>query len=257
MSKLSFETLDFRMDEGILELRINRPSQRNSLNLKAMLELQSAFRMADGDEGVRLIILCGQAASWCTGVDPVHLADIAHLPVNDQLVDSSQLIDVLLSVQQVRKPVIAAIEGQVRNEGVGLAAVADIAIAAQGSTYACLEVTQHSMPALQAVFLQQRVNGAMARRMLLTGLELTADQALAAGLVAETCPAGQAETTAWKLARTLLERCDPGAMELTKRFLKDTAALPQREALIFATKMMAHLRSTPAYKNAVEERSKE
>ena len=111
------------------------------------------------------------------------------------------------------KPLIAAVNGAALAGGCGIATLCDFTLAAADSTFGYTEVRVGFMPALVSLFLERQVGEKIARDLLLTGRVLSADEALALGLVTSVVPGAELLSTARDLATTLITN-SPGACRL-------------------------------------------
>ena len=121
--------------DGVLRIRFNRPEVLNAFDASATLELLSLIRGADADDSVRAVLLTGSGRAFSSGADigaPISESD-------DRSVIETELREVsgplILALRQLRKPVIAAINGPAAGIGCSIALASDLVVAAQSAFF--------------------------------------------------------------------------------------------------------------------------
>jgi len=178
------ETLLVERGEGVGWLTLNRPDQRNAIDLVMRAALPVAIADLDADPDVRVIVLTGAGPAFCAGVD---LKEGAPRAEGHPLADAPA--SVAAPLDAVRTPVIAAINGPAVGGGFEMALACDIRIAAQRARFALTELRIGSMPGSGGIQrLARAVPAAVAARIVLTGEAVDAAEALRVGLVSEVVP---------------------------------------------------------------------
>jgi methylglutaconyl-CoA hydratase len=126
---------------------------------------------------------------------------------------------------------VAAVHGAAVAGGCGLATACDFVIAEPAARFAYPEVKIGFVAALVMTFLTRRVPGHVARKMLLDPETMSAEQALALGLVDEVVPEGQAMGRALSLARSICSKASPAALAATKALLNEVSGMDWRAGL--------------------------
>jgi enoyl-CoA hydratase/carnithine racemase len=182
-------------------LWLDRPERRNALNAAMLHGLEQAFRALAADETVRAVVLAARGRGFCAGLD---LGWLNTLMAGDMAAEVEQLAGMLAAVDACPQPLIAAVQGAAIGGGLLLAMAADFCLAAPEATFSGPEVELGIFPALGLVpRLERRVGLAAARRLLLLGERLDADEALRLGLVYRVVPAGALVDEAGALAERL------------------------------------------------------
>jgi len=170
-----------------------------------MHALVSAASDADSDPAIRAIIItggdcgAGRAPAFAAGADVRELA--AHSYASSV---STRLLDGWRALRHVRVPIIAAVEGFALGGGCELAAACDVVVAGAGASFGQPEVGLGVVPGMGATQrLPRAVGKAVAMDLILTGRRLTAQEALAAGLVSRVVPAGRALEEAASIAAAI------------------------------------------------------
>ncbi len=237
-----FITLEVRQRVGIITL--NRPDKRNALNFVVIEELKTAFTLLETDPNAKLILLRANGQAFCAGADLDYLQKLQGFGPQENLADSTHLMELYQQIYRCRKLVVAQIEGHAIAGGCGLATVCDLAYAVPEAKFGYTEVKIGFIPALVMVILQRKLGDGRARQLLLTGDLIAAERAAHIGLITEVVPKAEIAEYVWAQLQRLAVENAAGSIELTKRMLADVATLPLDDALRFAAKMNAHARAT-------------
>lgn len=166
---------------GVGWVTLDRPDQRNAIDLAMRAALPIAFGELDADPAIRVIVLTGAGTAFCAGVDLKEGAPRAEgHPLTDAPASVAAPLDAL------RKPVIAAVNGPAVGGGFEMALASDIRIASERARFALTELRLGSMPGSGGIQrLARAVPAAVAASMVLTAEAMDADEALRVGLVSE------------------------------------------------------------------------
>jgi E-phenylitaconyl-CoA hydratase len=218
-------TLDIKHEGNVACVTLNRPEKRNAVDDATRDALATAFAGFDEDAAIRVVIFTGAGTAFCAGVD---LATPGNVPAHAASVATPVVTRPRLSapLDAFSKPVIAALNGVAVGGGLELALACDIRIAATGARFGLPEVRIGSVPGSGGT---QRLAGAVGRslaaQMLFTGETITAEQALAAGLVSEVLAPEALMERAWTLARTVAANA-PLSLVAIKKALRVATDLP-------------------------------
>ena len=199
---MTFENLLLERDGAVAIVTLNRPKVLNALNHQTLAELSACMASLKADEGVRAIILTGSGEkSFVAGADINELA--TQSPVEGQAhARRGQLI--LDAIEQLGKPVIAAVNGFALGGGCELAMACTIRLAADSARFGQPEINLGLMPGYAgSQRLPRLVGKGIAMEMLLTGDMVGAQRAYEIGLVNRVVPAAELMTEARALAQTL------------------------------------------------------
>ena len=228
---------------------LNDPATRNALTDEVVAALRQACERAAADNSLRFVVLQGSGGAFCAGGSlggfaasigqalPAGQAD----PLIAMNAGFGALLTALCALPQM---LLVAVDGPAMGGGLGLVCCADFVLAAPSAVFAAPEVTLGVVPAQIAVFVHRRLGDRAARRLLLSGEKLSADQALALGLVDEVATDLQAAVTQ---RISVMRRAAPGAVAHTKALLcmlnmPVAHDLPAQAAI----KFVANLRSPEA-----------
>jgi len=166
-------------DGDVLRVTLARPERRNAFDAQLIADLTEAF--ADvGD--VRAVVLAGEGETFCAGADIDWQRSAIDLSYEDNVEDALKLYRMCETIDRCPAPVVARIQGFALGGGSGLAACADIAVAASDATFGFTEVKLGIVPAVISPFVLPKI-GQHARRYFLTGERFDARTALRIGLV--------------------------------------------------------------------------
>jgi len=202
----------FEVADKVAIVTLDRPESRNAMNRPLVEGVLNAFHRAESDPEVRVIILTGADPVFCAGADLKELA-AAGVQETEARVDLSA--DLYSAAQALSKPVIGAINGHALAGGFGLAMSCDLLIASDHAEFGLPESQRGLVAALVMVSLSRLVSPRHAMDLLLTGRRVSAQEALALGLVNEICPKDGVLRRARELA-DLLASYDPTALGITK-----------------------------------------
>lgn len=173
-------TIEIRDNIGILTL--NRPEKHNAINDEMGDALDACSELLYEDSAARVILLCGNGPSFCTGRDVSVLGRRAKQESDFDFVRKFQ--DRRLRQLDCPKPLIAAIQGHVIGGGLEFALAADMRVAASDLTLSLPEINYGLLPDTGGTVLLTSLAGpSKAKYLVLSGKSIAADQALAWGIV--------------------------------------------------------------------------
>jgi methylglutaconyl-CoA hydratase len=216
---------------AVRTLTLDSPHNRNALSSRLLNELADGLRDATADPQVRVIVITGAGSVFCSGAD---------LTERNAAV-TSRMPEILTTIRASGVPVIARVNGHTRAGGLGIIAVADLAVAPRGATFAFTEVRVGVAPAMILVPALSVVDRRFLTRMVLTGERFGADEAIAAGLLSEAVD-DEAGLDRWvtDVVDSVLKSA-PGAVAATKALTVELAAMEWSVALDAAQRRSAEL----------------
>ena len=215
------ELVRYEAGGEVATVTLDSPHNRNALSAQLVAELSARLSEAGADEGVRAVVLTHTGRVFCAG------ADLAAAGTGS-LGDSGAAIMALLRlIVELPKPVIARIAGHVRAGGMGIVGACDLAVAADGASFAFTEARIGVTPAMISLTTLDIMDPRRAARYYLTGETFGAPAAERLGLITAACAAGELDGVVGGLVAQVRETSPQGAAE-TKKLL--TAARRQRLA---------------------------
>ncbi len=221
-------------------ITLNTPESRNALSAPLVRELGARLRSAVDDSEVRVIVITGSGPAFCAGAD---LKGGADAPGSREGVQNPY-IDVIRTLWEGPKPVIAAVNGHAFGGGIGLVAAADIAIAVEGARFAFSEVRVGVIPAMISVVVLPKLGVQQTMRLFLTGARFDAAEALRYQLVHRVVPGEQLRAAVQEEIDQILLG-GPIAVSEAKHLVRTVSRLPLDEAFRYAEKKVAGLFASP------------
>ena len=207
------------LEEGALYVSLNRPQQRNALNQALVRELSALFdalTLAPPPE-IRVVVLRGEGEHFCAGGD---VRDMSGASPEELKKMNRAFGSLLQQLTACPLPIIAALEGVVMGGGVGLACAADLSLSLEGVRFKLPEVSLGLTPAQITPFVVRKVGVSVTKRLALTGVELSGEQAQACGLVDEHHLTRATYKEALEALIMSLKRGAPRALGLTKQLIE-------------------------------------
>jgi len=229
---------------AVLTLTLDRPEKRNALSPELVTALDDALAAAGADDSVRVVVLTGAGTAFSAGADLDALRAMQSATPEENLADSQRLAHLFERIYRLPKPVVARVAGAAVAGGCGLAAVCDIAIAADDARFGFTEVRIGFVPAIVSVFLVRKLGEATLRELCLRGHLIRADEAVRIGLITRAVPAVLLDAEVGSLAAEMAAETSPTAIRLTKALLADIPGLGLKEALELAAGANAGARAT-------------
>jgi methylglutaconyl-CoA hydratase len=218
-------------DRGLATLTLDSPANRNALSAALIADLRVGLAAATADDTVRVVLLTHTGPVFCSGAD---LKETATAGSGD--LPAVRLGDVLASVWECPKPVVARIGGPARAGGLGLVAAADIAICAHDVTFAFTEVRLGVVPAIISATVLRRLSPRAATELYLTGDPFDAERAAAIGLVSEVVARTDIDDVVARRVASLL-RGGPQALVAAKALTRRTLSVNIRDDLADLTEL--------------------
>lgn len=228
--------------QSVAIVTVQRPKVLNALNSQTLDELRRVVLDLKRDEGVRVVILTGQGGtSFVAGADIDELAVQTPISGRELALVGQHVFDL---IENMGKPVIAAINGFALGGGCELAMACTIRIAADSAKLGQPEIRLGIMPGYAgSQRLPRLVGKGRALELLLTGAMIGADEALRIGLVSRVVPAADLMAEARKLAGELA-RNPPIAMRYIIDAVNKGFEMPYAEAAIYEATLFGLLAST-------------
>ena len=230
----SWETVLYDVDDGIATVTLNRPERMNAWNAQLAAELSQALDTADADDDVRAVVLTGAGRAFCAG------ADLEAGGSTFDRRDGNRGDDQPLRLPyQLRKPVVAAINGAAVGVGITYPLLADLRFVAADAKISFAFVRRGMIPELASHALLPRVLGlSNAADLLLSGRMISGTEAAAMGLASAALPAAEVLPAAVERAREFTLAA-PVSVAIGKRLiwenlLPDMKATTAKEEPLFA-----------------------
>jgi methylglutaconyl-CoA hydratase len=222
----------YQIQDHIARITLNDPDQRNAFTYAMVSDLIAALRQAEADDSVRVVLLAAAGKHFSAGGNLREFAAEIDQPAFYHW-QSGALWEELFSLPpQMTKPVVAAVQGYALAGGCALAALCDLAVAADEAQFGMTEIKIGLFPLVVLPALRRAVGDKKALELSLTGAIFDAQEALRIGLVNRVAPGAELEESALALARELAEKSRE-ALHLGKRLFWDTAGMTYAQALSY------------------------
>jgi len=222
---MSYAEILLEIADGVAVVTLNRPERMNAYTPTMGRELADAFAACDADDAVRAIVVTGAGRAFCAGADLARggasfdreaAAEYQETPPDRPWAKPRRAI----APWDVRKPIIAAINGAAVGVGATLPMQWDIRLAAESARIGFVFVRRGVVPEALSTWTVARLVGmARAAEVLLTGRILDAREALAFGLVSRVVPDAELLPTARALAAEIARDTAPVSVAITKWLL--------------------------------------
>ncbi len=220
------------VEDGVAWIKLNRPDQLNALSAEVISGLVAALDAVEHDDAVRVVVITGEGRAFSAGGDLKEF--LKRLEGGEHRAFARQLrraMDTFLRIEQMPKPVIAAVNGVTVAGGLELMLCCDIVIAADVAVIGDGHLKYGVLPGSgSSVRLPRKLPVNIAKRLLLTGELVPAAQLMQWGLINEVVPASDLEATVSALARDMA-KLSPLGLAWIKQLVADGLEQPLEAAL--------------------------
>jgi len=214
---MNYSEIQLTVDDGIATVTLNRPEVMNSWRQQTARELGHVMDLLDNDDAVRAVVVTGAGKAFCAGADLS--GDVAFETGEAEETRRDALAFPAVMPWQIRKPVIAAINGHAIGVGITYAMNCDIRLVAEEAKIQFAFVRRGITPELSSHVLVARIAGlSRAADLLLTGRMIRGRELAEMGLASRALPAGEVLPAALEFAREFHEAA-PVSVAISKRLL--------------------------------------
>ncbi len=224
------EVVLYSVEGSVARITLNRPEKRNALNDAVIAGLKQHLKRAAADKNVRVIVIDGAGKDFCSGADLSALQKIAGASVAENSEDARSLLELFLLIRALQVPVVAAVTGRALAGGCGLATACDLVLASASARFGYPEVKIGFVPAMVMAILRRNVSEKRAFELITRGAEISAEQAMAFGLVNQVFADESFDADVRAYTREF-EKMSASAMGLTKTLLYQMDGLAFPESL--------------------------
>lgn len=213
---MAYEHILTETDQKIGIVKINRPDVLNAVNIETILELEDAVKGFAGDKDITVIVITGEGKSFVSGSDISRLATMDSLAAREY----SQIGQRVLSyIENVEKPIIAAVNGYALGSGCELAMACDMRIASEKAKFGQPEVKLGLIPGHAGTQRLARLVGiGKAKELIFTGELIDAHEALRIGLANKVVPPEKLMEETKAMAQKIIS-AGPTAVRVAKTVL--------------------------------------
>jgi enoyl-CoA hydratase/carnithine racemase len=228
------QELIVEIKDEIAYLTLNRPQKRNALSRDLLCELEAALSRLATDRTIRAVVLGARGTVFCAGHDLGEMTGGTEASYRELFALCSR---VMLGLRRLPQPVIARVHGVATAAGCQLVAACDLAVAAESATFATPGVRIGLFCTTPMVPLVRAIPPKAALEMLLTGQPISAERALALGLVNRVVPSAQLDNAVSEYLAAI-RAASPLVVQLGKTVFYDLLALDEETAYDRATAVM-------------------
>jgi len=249
MSK-PYETIKIEREENIVWITLNRPHRLNAFNDVLIEELSEALDTVENDPSVRCVIITGEGdRAFSAGADITAFPKATPVKAEEFARGGQKVFS---KIEEMSKPVIAAINGYALGGGLELALACDFRIASEHAELGSPEINLGIIPGWGGTQRLVRTVGLRnAKKLVMLGERIKADEALKMGLIDKVVPFEKLREEAKALAKKLAEG-PPIAMKYAKHALNFGSQVPLDIGLRLEATLMALLFSTQDIKRGIE-----
>ena len=223
--------------EGVTLLTLNRPDSLNAMNHELVADVHHALDELDADHSCRVVVLTGAGRAFCAGLD---LKGSGAAPNTDGvgraqagMLSQQHIATLYTHMRQVRKPIIAAVNGAAAGGGLAFALASDIRVAAESARFnvAFVKIGLSGCDVGVSYLLPRLIGASKAFEMMLTGRFVLADEASRIGLVSRVVPDGQVVDAAMEIADQIIGN-SPFGVWMTKEVMWSNLEVGSMQAAI-------------------------
>jgi enoyl-CoA hydratase/carnithine racemase len=193
------------VEEGpILRVTLFNPARRNAIGPQMVNELLYAIEDAHANEDIRLIVVTGDGTSFCAGGDFSQMTGGG--PEGPALPPKGDYVDLLFAMLRTEKPIVARVNGPAMGGGLGLVAASTFAVAESDAMLGTPEINVGLFPMMIMAVLARVMPRRQLLDMMILGKRLSADEALAAGLLTRVASADALDFAVGEITDGILKK---------------------------------------------------
>lgn len=219
----------------IARVTLDRPDRRNPLSLQMMREATAAIRELGADPGCGVVVITGSGPALSAGHE---IGEMVDRTLDQEREVFATCVELMESIQDIRQPVIAEVQGHAIAAGCQLVATCDLAVAVDTARFGTPGVNIGLFCSTPMVAVSRNIGRKRALQMLLTGETIDAATAVEWGLVNESVPAERLRARVDELA-TGIAGASPLTLEIGKQAFYRQIDLPQDAAYVEMAETMA------------------
>ncbi|HMM75949.1 MAG TPA: enoyl-CoA hydratase/isomerase family protein [Gammaproteobacteria bacterium] len=229
---MDYTTIAIAHDGAVDWLCLNRPDRLNTITPAMCDELQHYFEGLERNHAVRIVVLRGAGRAFCAGYDLKAAGPVSAGPIIGMRVQR-QVSEVFMRMRRCPQPIVCLAHGATTGGGLAFALASDVRIAARDvkMNVAMVKVGLTGCDVGISYFLPRAVGSSVAAEMMMTGRMITAERALAVGLVSEVVAPDALEAAGRAMAEDML-KTSPMGLRLTKEGLRLNLDAPSLEAAV-------------------------
>lgn len=218
-------------DLGRATLTMNRPEIHNAFDDVLIAAMTQELKRLEADEKVRVVFLAASGKSFSSGADLGWMRRMADYTREENLTDALGLASLMKTLNCLKKPTVAIVQGAAYGGGVGLVACCDVAVASRRASFCLSEVKLGLIPAVISPYVVEAIGPRASRRYFQSAEVFDAAEAYRLGLVHEVVAEEELDGAAERLFRAFLNN-GPSAMAAAKELVARVGSGPIDDAMI-------------------------
>lgn len=237
---MEYQTIIVERKDHIGILTLNRPEELNTFSTQLAIELNEGLWELEKDPKVRAVIIKGSGRAFCAGIDVDEIKEKSPLEIRNWVkkMDAHNL-----TIANMSKPVIAAVQGAAVANGCGLAAACDLTVASEDARFGTTAINVGLFCFGPSAPLSQCVGKKRSLELLLTGDIIAAEEAERIGLVNKVVPREDLDKVAMELAQKLAGK-SPIALQMGKTSFYRMSDMGYEQALAYLGEVFSILCTT-------------
>ncbi len=220
--------LDYTTDGAVATITLNRPQRKNAFTLPMCDDWTAALRSAADDETIRAVVVTGAGGDFCSGVDLSALAEVEDTPIGRKRMLMDRIHRVALALDDLDKPVLAAMNGVAVGAGLDMALLCDMRFAGESVRLIEGYINVGLVPGDGGSWLLPRLVGpAKAMELLMTGDPVRGEEAARLGMVNAVLPDDEVLAHTQALAARLATK-PPVQLAMIKRLVRSSERVDLR-----------------------------
>jgi enoyl-CoA hydratase/carnithine racemase len=216
---VAYEQIALELKDGVATITLNRPEKLNAYTAQMGSELHRAFAELDANDDARVIVVTGAGRAFCAGAD-LSSRGGATFDRSAANPDPNPRAEATIRPWNMKKPIIAAINGAAVGVGITLPMQWDIRVAAESARIGFVFVRRGVIPEALSTWLLPRLIGvAKTNELLMTGRIITAKEALDFGIVSHVWPDAEFHAHVHEMASDIATNTAPVSVAVTKRLI--------------------------------------
>ena len=248
---MNWNFVKYHCIERVGFISLNRAEKCNALNAAFVSELKEAFTEAENDSSCKVVVLQAEGDAFCAGADLAYLQELQSNSYEENLADSTHLMELFQQIYTFPKVVIASVQGHAIAGGCGLATVCDLAITSSEAKFGYSEVKIGFIPAIVGVFLIRKIGEAKSKELLLTGNIISAEEAKVFGLINRVVAKEKLTESVIALAKQLCETASRDSLTFTKQLINGVQEMDLIEGFQWAAELNAKARENADCKTGI------
>jgi methylglutaconyl-CoA hydratase len=220
-------------------ITLARPDVKNAFDAELIAQLSAAVDAVPAD--ARCVVLASEGDVFSAGADLAWMRSMADFSLDENLADSRALAELFRKLDELPMPLIAKVQGAAIGGGAGLVAVADIAVAAEGATFAFTEVRLGILPAVISPYAVRKVGWSFSTAAFISGIRFDSHRAFDAGLVHSVVDANELDAEVGRFVNAIVAG-GPEAVNAAKRLVREVTGRTPAEVRDLTIKRIADAR---------------